>query len=54
MEEAVTLFLSRDEYEALLRGNLKPRRDVKIRFRRFKIETSISKIVERYGCKGKN
>ena len=33
----VTLVLTEDEYKALLKGELKPREDLKIRVRRFKL-----------------
>ena len=56
MARKITLVLTEEEYEALLEGKLKLRRDIKIRFRRFKITPNVAKVIERMknGSKGEN
>jgi len=56
MARKITLVLTEEEYEALLEGKLKLRRDIKIRFRRFKIIPSVTKVIKRMknGSKGEN
>jgi len=56
MARKITFVLTEEEYEALLEGKLKLRRDIKIRFRRFKITPNVAKVIERMknGSKGEN
>ncbi len=42
----VVLVLTREEFEALLRGELKLRRDLKICFRKFKIKVDVKKLIK--------